>query len=221
MTRRCITVLAVALTGIAATARAQDSQPSPSTTSILIARTGIRTDSPHVGTYRYLEFFQMRGDWILPDIGALDFYHGNYQELFVGGGRTLYHSKSLTWLLELYFAQATGSAAQSARYLWPWTLAEVQVTSQLTGEVEYFPYVPLNRSAHFQHVLEHAKVEYAPGRVWKLGAGYGAYQYGGQSWQNRQFVTTTFSTHLGSLELWLQKMPGGAQVQLRYQLVWQ
>ncbi len=97
---------------------------------------------------------------------------------------------------------------------------DVRFSSRLTGEVVYFPYIRLNRSAHFQHVLERAKVEYAPSKAWKLGAGYGAYQYGGQPWQNKPFVTTTLGTNVGSFEFWLQKMPGGAQVQLRYQLTW-
>ncbi len=65
-----------------------------------------------------MEFFQARGDWILPDFGSLDFYHDNYREFFVGAGRTLQKSETVTWLEELYFAQATGSAANSARYLW-------------------------------------------------------------------------------------------------------
>ena len=156
MTRHSVAVFAIALSGVAATARAQS---SPATTSFLIARTGVRTDAPLVGTYRYLEFFQARGDWVLPDFGALDFYHDTYREFFLGAGRTLYHSTAVTWVEELYFAQATGSLAQSARYLWPWTMVDVRFMSQLTGEVVYFPYVPLNRSAHFQHVLERAKVE--------------------------------------------------------------
>lgn len=205
--------LATALTGLAATAYAQ--------TSFLIARTGIRTDAPHVGTYHYLELFQARGDWILPDLGALDFSHDNYRELFVGAGRTLYNGPKVTWVGELYFAQATGSVAQRARYLWPWTLVDVRFTPLLTSEVVYFPYIPLNRSAHFQQVLERAKLEYAPGKAWKFGAGYGGYRFSDLPWQNRPFVTTTLSTRAGSFELWLQKMPGGAQVQLRYQLAWQ
>jgi len=214
-----IAVLATACSGVAGTARAQSAQ-APAPTSVVIARTGVRTDSPRDGTYRYLEFFQARGDWVLPDLGALDFYHDSYRELFVGAGRTLSNSKTITWVEELYFAQAVGSAAQSARYLWPWTLVDVRFSPRLTSEVVYFPYVPLNRSAHFQHVLERAKVEFATSRAWKFGAGYGAYQFTGQSWQNKPFVTTTANTRVGSFELWLQKMPGGGQVQLRYQLAW-
>ena len=207
-------VLATSLTGLAATAHAQS-------TSFLIARTGVRADSPHLGTYRYLEFFQTHGDWVLPDVGALDFYHDNYRELFLGGGRTLYSGKQVTWVEELYFAQAIGSAAQSARYFWPWTLVDVRFSAAFSGEVVYFPYVPINQSAHFQHLLERAKLEYTPSKVWKFGAGYGGYQYTGQPWQNKPFLTTTISTNVGAFELWLQKVPGGSQVQLRYQKGWQ
>jgi hypothetical protein len=150
----------------------------------------------------------------------LDFYHSNYREFFVGAGHVLYNSKHVTWVEEIYFAQATGSAARSARYLWPWTLLDVRFTSKLRSEVVYFPYVPLNSSAHIQHVLERAKVEYAPSKTWKLGAGYGGYQFAGLAWQSKPFVTTTFNTRLGSLELWFQRIPDGSQVQLRYQLAW-
>lgn len=186
----------------------------------LIARTGIRTDSPHDGTYRYLQFFHARGAWILPDVGALDFYHSDYRELFAGAGRTVYNGEHVTWVEELYLVQAIGAAAQRARYLWPWTLVDIRFAPWLSSEIVYFPYVPLNRAAHFQHVLERAKVELAPSRRWKFGVGYGAYQFAGLAWQSRPFVTTTVNTEVGSLEFWLQKMPGGGQVQVRYQVVW-
>ncbi len=197
---------------------AQDTQPT--TTNLFFARTGVRLDAPHEGTYRYLEFMQIRGNWILPDFGALDFYHGDYRELFVGAGRTLYNSKKVTWAEELYFVQATGPAAKRARYLWPWTLVDIRFTPKLTSEIVYFPYVPLNHSARIQHVLERAKLEYALNKTWKMGGGYGAYKYGGQSWQNKPFITVTRNTGFGSFEFWLQKMPGGAQVQVRYFLAW-
>lgn len=205
-------VLAAALIGSATTLCAQ--------VSSLVARTGITTDAPHVGTYRYLQFFHTEGDWVLPDVGALDFFHSDYRELFIGAGRTLYNGNSVTWIEEVYFAQAVGSLAGRARYLWPWTLVDVRFTPRLASEVVYFPYVPLNHSAHGQHVLERAKLEFAPSKAWKFGAGYGAYQYSGQAWQNKPFVTTTATTSVGSFELWLQKMPNGGQVQVRYQLVW-
>lgn len=51
---RIATIGAMAVTVVAAPVHAQDA-PVAATSSFLIARTGIRTDSPHVGTYRYLE----------------------------------------------------------------------------------------------------------------------------------------------------------------------
>ena len=74
---RLVAIALTALGAMAPRARAQSS-------SALIARTGVRTDSPHAGTYRYLEFYHASGPWILPDVGALDFYSANYVELFAG-----------------------------------------------------------------------------------------------------------------------------------------
>ena len=136
---------------------------------------------------------------------------GNY---LVGAGRTLYNSKRLTWTEELYFVQATGPASKSARYLWPWTLVQFRFTPKL-----YFPYLPLNSSARIQHVLERSKFEYAVTKSWHVGVGYGGYKFADSEWQHKPFLTTTLSTHAGGFELWLQKLPGGAQVQLRYALL--
>jgi hypothetical protein len=92
-----------------------------------------------------------------------------------------------------------------------------RLTWNITGEASYFPYVPLNRAGHFQQVLERVKLERPVTRWLKAGAGYGAYESGSAPVQNKPFVTATFSTKAaGSLELWLQRMPDGAQVQMRY-----
>ena len=189
------------------------------TTTIFVARTGMRLDEPYRGTYHYLELFQLRGKWIYPDVGYIDFATGNYRELFVGAGRTLYDGKKLMVAGELYFVQAVGPAAKSARYLWPWTLVQVRFTPKFSNETVYFPYLPLNSSARIQHVLERSKFEYAFNKTLKVGAGYGGYKFGDTEWQHKPFITTTVSTRAGAFEFWLQRMPGGAQVQLRYTLV--
>lgn len=213
--------LAYALTSFAQDAdiTTRADAPTTATTSIYIARTGEYLEQPYTGTYHLFEFLQVRGKWIYPDLGEVDFSHGNYRELFIGGGRTLYDSKKITLMEELYFVQATGPAAKSARYLWPWTLVDIRFTPKLTSETVYFPYVPLNSSATMQHVIERAKIEYAFNNTWKLGGGYGGYKSGNDQWQNKPLITTTVSTRAGAFEFWLQKMPGhGAQVQVRYSL---
>ncbi|MBS1841605.1 MAG: hypothetical protein JSS69_00930 [Acidobacteria bacterium] len=172
-----------------------------------------------MGTYHFLELLQFRGNWIYPDVGYIDFAHGNYRELFVGAGRTLHKGKRLTLTEELYFVQATGPAAKSARYLWPWTLVQLRFTRKFTSETLYFPYLPLNNSGHIQHVLERSKFEYAVTESWQVGVGYGGYKFADSEWQHKPFLTTTLSTRAGAFELWLQKLPDGAQIQLRYALL--
>jgi hypothetical protein len=189
------------------------------TVSLFIARAGQRIDVPHVGTFHYLQFLQMRGKWIVPDIGYIDFATANYRELFLGGGRTLVERKKLMLAEELYFVQATGPAAGSARYLWPWTLLQLHFTPKFGSETVYFPYLPLNRPARVQHVLDRSKFEYALTKSVKIGAGYAGYKYGDLPWQSRPFLTTTVSTRAGAFEFWLQRMPDGAQAQIRYTFV--
>jgi hypothetical protein len=189
------------------------------TTTIVIARTGVRLDAPHVGTYHYLEFIQSRGKWIYPDVGYIDFATNNYREVFAGGGLALLDRKQITLIGELFFDQAFGPAARGASYLMPWTMLQIRFTPKFTNETSYFLYLPLNNSARIQHVLERSKFEYALKKPWKAGVGYGGYQYGDTDWDHRPFVTTTISTGAGAFEFWLQKMPGGAQIQFRYMLV--
>ncbi len=202
------------------TAGNQDSAASAATT-ILVGRAAMRTDSPHASTYHLAEFMQLRGGWVYPDIGYVDFGHGNYRELWIGAGRTLVASERASFTAEMFFAQALGAAARSACYLQPWTLLSIRPTSRITSETSYFAYLPLNEPARVQHVLERSKLEYRLNRRWKLGSGYAGYKYGDSPWQNKPFVTGTFSTSAGSLEIWFQKVPSGAQIQLRMVLEFQ
>ena len=164
-----------------------------------------------------METFQVRGRWVFPDLGYIDFGKSDYKELFVGAGATLVSSKHLTLIEEGYFVQAVGSTSGDARYFQPWTYIGWNIAPKLGGEAVYFPYLPLNKAGRIQHVLERAKMEY-DFKHWKLGAGYAAYQFGDGEWQNKPFITTTLKAgKLGNLEIWLQKMPTKtAQVQVRY-----
>lgn len=197
---------------------AATNSPTP-TTTFVIFRTSQRLDSPHVATWHYFEVFQARGKWIYPDIGYVDFGSGRYREIYIGGGRTLVDSNRVTLIEELYFDQAFGPDAKNARYLQPWTLFQFRFAPKVMSEIVCFPYLPLNRSARVQYVLEHAKLEYSLAKNWKVGGGYGGYKYGNDSWQHKPLLTTTLSTRAGEFEFWLQKMPNGAQVQLRYLLM--
>lgn len=188
-------------------------------TTVVLARTGMRTDRPHTQTYHFVEVIQSRGKWIFPDVGYMDFGHGDYHEVFIGAGRTVYDGKRLTLTQELYFDQAFGPDSDSARYLLPFSGLQFRFSPKLAANVAYVAYAPLSSGATAQHVLDSAKLEYALSKSWKAGAGYGGYKFGSDPWQNTPFVTTTLSGKAGSLELWLQRMPAGAQVQFRYTVV--
>ncbi len=204
---------AIAMVVLANSAFAQD---EPKTQTFVVARTGVQNDAQT--TYRYAEVFQQRGRWIFPDVGYIDFADAKqYREYFVGAGAVLFTSKRITIIEEGYLDKAVGSASGDALYFQPWTLVAVSITPKLSGEVVYFPYLPLNKAARIQHVLERAKLEY-DFKHFKVGAGYGAYQYGDGPWTNRPLVTTTLKGgKLGDLELWLQRIPGDhIQLQVRY-----
>lgn len=201
-------------------ALAQGSPPAPETTTVFLARHGQRLQLQSIATLHYLELFQIRRRWIVPDIGYIDFGHDNYREMFVGAGYTLYDGKRLSWIEEMLFAQAFGSSANDARYLLPWTLIQYRLTDQFGGETVYFPYFPLNKNGRVQHVLERAKLERKVGSRWKAGAGLGGYKYADNAWSHRPFLTTTVRTRWGDWEFWLQRLPGNkAQFQIRYAMV--
>jgi opacity protein-like surface antigen len=185
------------------TAAAQEMDQAQQKTSIVIAHTGKILQLPSTATYHY-------------------FADGIYHEAFVGSGATLYDGKWLTLTGELYFAQASGPAAHNdnARYLWPWALFQYRLSDQVGGKVVYFPCLPPNGSATIQYILGRTKVEYKVSNLWRFGLGYSGYKFGDQNWQHEPFLTTTFNTSLGKLELWLQRLSGNSQVQIRYQYVY-
>jgi hypothetical protein len=190
--------------------------PEP-TLTLFFARTGQSLTAPYPATIHYAEFLQIRNRWIYPDIGYVDFAHNNYREFFIGGGRTLIENKFAEWEQEVEFVQATGPAAGSARYLQPWSMLRLRFTPRVTSEIVYFSYLPLNKTATFHQVVERAKVEYRVQKHWKIGAGYAGADPGGP-WINKPFLTTTVSSAAGDFEFWLQRIPSGAQIELRYGL---
>ncbi len=179
----------------------------------VMARMGTR----NTATYHYAEVYQTRGRWIYPDVLYIDFGKNNYREIGIGGGAILHASKRFVVIEEGYIEQAIGTASGNATYFIPWTLVIWKVTPKIASETCYFPYLPLNKSGRIQHVLERSKVEYEF-RRWKLGGGYGAYQFGEAKWEHKPFASVTLKGgRYGDLEFWLQRMPQGApQLQIRY-----
>jgi hypothetical protein len=169
-------------------------------------------------TFHFLDIVQTRGRLVLPDIGYVDFGRSNYRELYGVGGLVVYPGKHFSWIQECYFVRSLGRVANGASYLQPWTFVAYSIPqTRFLGETLYFTYLPLNQAGRIQYVLDRAKLE-RDYRRFKVGAGYAGYQFAQASWQNRPFVTATIKAGgLGSLEFWLQRLPGtSVQFQLRY-----
>ncbi len=98
---------------------AQADHPQP-VVDIYVLRMGEQLQSPHVVTYRVVEWEQMRGRWILPDVGYYDTGYGKDQLWFAGGGADVIHSKHVDWAQELYVLQEAGPESRNKRFLWLW-----------------------------------------------------------------------------------------------------
>jgi hypothetical protein len=187
--------------------------------STYYVRTGEQLQAPHVLTYGLVEYEQQRGRWTLPDLGAYDEGPTKDQLLFLGAGVDLHPAKSALLTQEIYFVQSTGPGSHGARSLWVWPVLELSFTPRLTAEAVAYPTIPLNRAAQAGFDVDRAKLEYALRRNFTVGAGYSSSICEGSAWQNKPFLTTTILSRAGSIEFWLQQMPGGGQVQVRYKLV--
>jgi hypothetical protein len=217
--RSCIAMCLLVL-GCIGSLRAEESAPprEPMAASYTV-RTGEQFQGPYVQTYRLFEYSQQRGRWVLPDLGDYDFGQGGERYLFAGAGAEFRPAKNATLTQIVYFSQAVGPGSQGARFIWVWPVLDLSFTPRLTAEAVVYPSIPLNGAAQAGFDVDRAKVEYAVRRKLIAGAGYSGSICKGEPWKNKPFLTTTVSTRAGSFEFWLQRMPGGGQIQMRYQLV--
>ena len=70
--RRFPLILSV-LAACAGVTFAQGQDSASKTATIVMARWGERAESPAINTYHFAEVFQVRGKWVFPDIGYVDF----------------------------------------------------------------------------------------------------------------------------------------------------
>jgi len=200
-------------------ARAGESGWREPAASSYTVRTGEHLRAPYVQTYRLVEYSQQRGRWILPDFGDYDFGQGGERLLFTGVGAEFHPGKRVVLTQIVYFSQALGPGSHAARYIWVWPVLDVNIAPRLKAEAVAYPTIPLNRAADAGFDLDRAKLEYALRPRFTLGLGYSASECASTGWQNKPFLTTTISTRAGAFEFWLQKIPAGEQIQVRYQLV--
>ena len=182
-----------------------------------VFRTGERLERPYVASYHLFEYTLQYGRWLFPDLGYYDFGSVRSQLWFVGAGAELHPAHNVTWTQIVYVSQAAGPAAHNERALWIWPVINWNISRRLSWETVVYPTIPLNRSQRAGVDVDRTKVEWSfkPGLT--AGAGYNATFTAGSQWTNRPFVTVTTTHHDRSWEFWLERIPGGAQVQLRCQ----
>jgi hypothetical protein len=194
-------------------------EPADKPMTIYVVRTGEQLQGPHVLTYRLFEFIQQRGRWILPDLGYYDVGRFDVQLWYAGAGAELRHFRHAVWTEEVYLVQQEGSTAHNQHALFLWSQIDAKLKPRLTVQAIAYPTVPLNRAQRWGFDIDRAKMEYAVRPHLLAGVGYSASVGADCTWQNRPFVTSTVINRAGSWEFWLERMPGGAQVQMRYQIV--
>jgi len=204
---------------VAAQLCAAESASSNPVTNIVILRAGERLEAPHVVSYRLAEWEQMRGRWILPDVGYYDSGYGANQLWLAGGGADIIQRKRFLWEQEVYFAQAAGREAHNERSLLIWQVFEFNFKHGIALQVVEYPTLPLDRAQRWGYDVDRVKLERTIGERWKAGIGYAGSICADRTWQNMPFGTVTRKTRAGSFEFWLERVPGGSQVQVRYQLV--
>jgi hypothetical protein len=190
-----------------------------STVDFIMVRGGEQLQSPHIVTYRLIEWEQMRGRWIGPDIGYYDTGYGNDQIWFTGAGAALVNRRHFYWEQELYITQEAGPESHNRRSLWIWPVVDLQFRPRLSAQIVAYPTIPLTQTQRWGYDVDRAKLERTLTSHWLAGVGYSGGICSDRTWQSRPFLTATRKTRLGNVEMWLQSIPGGSQAQVRYLLV--
>jgi hypothetical protein len=196
---------------------AQQAHPHPETTYVV--RTGERLQAPYAASYRLVEVSQQRGRWICPDIGYYDIGSRTEQLWFAGVGADLIHNKRLDWTQVVYVEQEAGVKAHNERAMWIWPVLDLNLTNRLTSETVVYPTIPLDHAQRWGFDIDRSKLEYLVHHRLRVGAGYSASVGAESDWLSKPFLTATTYNRTGSWEFWLQRIQGGAQLQLRYTLV--
>lgn len=214
---KCLTIFGVVLSMLSVLCDAQEIQVH--TKDIFVVRAGEQLQTPHILTYRVFEWEHMRGRWIAPDLGYYDSGYGQDQVWIAGGGAVLTDKSRIELEQEIYLSQEAGSQSQNRRSLWLWSELNLQLSRRLSAQVAVYPTIPLDQAQRWGYDIDRAKIEWRTNQHWIVGAGYNAGICNKRTWQNRPFLTVTRNSSVGNVEMWLQSVPGGAQLQLRYMLV--
>lgn len=165
---------------------------------------------------RFLDISHSFGRTILA-LDFIDFGDSGYHEVSAGAGTIIAHGhRGMLGTIGYVMKTTGGHAAAGEYYFQPLVFGAFNMTSRLKLDGAILPYVPLSSSATRQLSIDHLKLDVNVGAV-TLGAGYGGFRFGDGPWAHKPMISLQIpgAKFAGSPELWLQKIPGGVQVQLR------
>jgi hypothetical protein len=207
------------IVSICGSALAAEPSPSHPVKNIYVVRFGEQLNEPHIVTYRMVEWAQKRGRWIFPDIGYKDTGYARDQLWFVAGGAQVVHKDQFGWTQELYFTQEAGAESHNKRSMWIWPVVDARFPHRLTSQIVPFSTIPLDRAQRWGFDVDRARLEWAASSRWITGAGYSGGICKQRTWQSRPFISLKRRTSMGDVDLWAQRIPDGAQLQVRWMLV--
>lgn len=184
-----------------------------------VVRTGQRMQAPMAATYRLIEYSQQRGRWIVPDVGYYDIGHTRSEIWFAGAGFEMRPNRHIDWTQIFYIAQTAGREAHNERMFWIWPVVDVAFNPRWSAEAVVYPTIPLNRSQRWGLDVDRVKLEYRMKPHMRAGLGLKAATGGGMGWERDPFLTMTCLRDKRNVEFWVQRIPDGAAVQVRYQIV--
>ena len=99
-----------------------------------------------------------------------------------------------------------------------WPVLDASMAHHMSAQLVVYPTLPLNKAQRWGFDVDRFKVERNDVH-WKYGIGYAGSKCGDEPWHSRSFATVTRKTRVGSFEAWIQRVPGGSELQVRYMLV--
>ena len=220
---RSITVFNALLLSLCMQGRADDQQQNGSSrtpvSDVYVVRTAEQLTAPHVVTYRMVEYAQVRGRWIIPDVGYYDTGYAKDQLWFVAVGAKVLAKPRFSWTQQLYFMQEAGPDSTNKRSLRVWPILDAHYPRRFTWQIVPYPTIPLDRAQRAGFNCDRARLQWAANAHWRTGIGYSGGIGKDRSWQNMPFVSVTRNTRAGEFDCWMQHISGGVQVQMRYLLV--
>lgn len=183
----------------------------------IISRVGVNTKAGT--TYTYNAVWVEDGKKVDVDAGYLTYPGVSTGEAYIGAGYTIIAKENFFFVFEGLVDYETGNKTAHGVYFQPWTAFGGKYKRVNFGGV-VFPYVPINKAAQKQLVIENLTLSTKiPGGT--LEGGYAAYASNAAGYHHKPFVGFTPNWKpLSNVTIWYQRdtKTHGNIIQIRFHL---